>query len=581
MNKEFIDALKSKISIVDVISSRIRLRKAGNTWLGLCPFHKEKTGSFRVDETKGFYHCFGCGAGGDAIKFIMDYDKISFYEAIEVIANQYGMSLPAKNEKVVSDPFVKLREILDISKNYFIEKLNSSEGAVARDYLRKRRIEDSSISKFQLGYAPNTSELYNLLRKKGYIDQDMIRTGIFVKSSYGLGIANRYYDRLIFPIVDAYGKCIGFGGRILNKSDKAKYINSPETEIYKKSEHLFGYHLAKKGSTRKIIITEGYLDVIALHQAGFDGAVAPLGTSISETQIGMCWKVCSDPIIALDGDQAGLKASYRWTDKILSCVEPGKSFKFAMLPQGSDPDVLVFNGQLDIIKDALHNAIPLSQWLWNGAFELYPSQTPEQKAEIVQMLLQKIDTIKNDSLKKLYVQYIKKNEYFLYKNKKSGKPSVNLRSAHSAKEKIEKILVVTLLNHPYIMDRVSESFVKLEFANEEMCILKDCIINSYDEFAAENFDEFVTKMTLLRDDNADRFADIRFEAKFSDPTSSDEEAMIGWNQLMKKYLTEPQIHEDLQKATSSLKCSFSEDDWQRLKALKTEMISDRKKEQEL
>ncbi|MBE6447103.1 MAG: DNA primase [Alphaproteobacteria bacterium] len=581
MNKEFIESLKSRISIVDIISSRIRLKRSGNAWFGLCPFHKEKTGSFKVDEVKGFFYCFGCGAGGDAIKFIMEYDKTSFQEAIETIAHQYGIELPSRKENNVNDSHYSLREILDISKSYFTESLKSAAGEKARDYLKYRRISDDSVSKFQIGYAPNNSDLYNLLKKKGYSNHDIIRTGIFFKSSRGSDLINRYHDRLIFPIIDAFGKCVGFGGRILNKSDKAKYINSPETEIYKKSEHLYGYHLAKKGSTRRIIITEGYLDVISLHQAEFDGAVAPLGTTISDTQIEMCWKICSDPVISLDGDQAGLKASYRWTDKILSCAKPGKSFKFAILPQGSDPDVLVFNGQMDVIKESINNAIPLSQWLWEGAFRLFPSQTPEQKAELIQTLLQKIEVIQDPSLKKLYSQYIKRREYSLGKNQKTEQHFVNLRRAFTAKEKIEKILLVTLINHPYIMDRVVESFVKLEFSNERMQVIKNRIIQSYEDYGVENGEKFASEIGQLLHDQFDEFTDIKFEAAFSNPEASEEDALSGWNHLIKKYLTDPRVQEDLQNASARLKYSFSEDDWQRLKALKTEIIFDKTKGQEL
>ncbi len=579
MNKEFIELLKSQVSLVDVVSARMRLRRSGNDWFGLCPFHKEKTGSFKVDGTKGFFYCFGCGAGGDAIKFVMDFDKISFQEAVERLAQQFGLQLPQKQNVQISDPFKHLYDILSIAKNYFIDSLKNAE--IARKYLNLRKITEESIEKFQLGYAPDSSELYNLLKSKGYVDTDLVRTGLFVKPSYGNTLINRYRGRLMFPIIDALGKCVGFGGRILDKSDKAKYINSPETEIYKKSNHLYGYHLAKRGKSRQIVITEGYLDVISLHQAGFDGAVAPLGTSISETQINMCWKICNNPVISLDGDSAGIKASYRWIDRILTCLETGKSFKFAKLPQGADPDLLVFNGQVSIIEDAIAHAIPLSQWLWEGAFSLYPSETPEQKADIIKTLIDKINNIKNTSLKKLYLQDIKKREYLLLKNRKKIVSTENLRSPISAKEKIEKIFIVTLLNHPYIIDKVAEDVVRLEFSNIQMRELKDRILQYYTEIGSGNMEKFAEFANNMLAENLVNLKDVNLHAEFVDKDVSDEEAIQGWNRLMMKYLSKPQVNNDLQKVISSLESSFSEDDWQKLKALKAEVISERTKEQGL
>ncbi|MBO4405590.1 MAG: DNA primase [Alphaproteobacteria bacterium] len=575
MNKDFVEHLKGRISIVDVVSARIRLRKIGNVWKALCPFHKEKTGSFHVDETKGLYHCFGCGAGGDSIKFVMDYEKVSFLEAVEIIANQYGIEIPRNEAARKTDPAARLFEIMDYSKNYFIRSLNSKSDSTARDYLSLRRINKEQIEKFQLGFAPANADLYNQLKKKGFSDEELVRTGVFIKFGYKNEFVNRYRGRLIFPIIDAREKCVGFGGRILEKSEKAKYINSPETEIYKKSQQLYGYNLARKGKSRQIIISEGYLDVISLHQAGFDGAVAPLGTAISESQINMCWRVCSNPVIALDGDSAGIKASYRWVDRILTHLEPGKSFKFAALPQGSDPDLLVYNNRISAITEAVNNAVPLSQWLWDGGFSLYPSETPEQKAELIEMLIQKAESIKNISIKNFYIQDIKNRQRSLYKRKKRVTKKENLQSASSAKEKIEKILVVTLLNHPYIIDRVMEDFVKLEFENTEVRGLKEKILRNYADFAEEIPQRFIESMVQLQDAVSEDFKDVAMHASFADKNVDDNCAFTGWSGLLKKYLSEPLLVRDLQKASSDF--VFSEDSWQRLKALKNEVLNRRKR----
>lgn len=575
MNKDFVEYLKSRISIVDIISARIRLHKVGNVWKALCPFHKEKTGSFHVDEAKGLYHCFGCDAGGDSIKFVMNYEKVSFWEAIEIIANQYGIEVPKNDSAQKEDPLARLFEIMNYSKNYFAESLNSKSNSTARGYLNLRKISEEQIEKFQLGFAPANSDLYNLLKKKGFSNDELVRTGIFIKSDYKNEFINRYRGRLIFPIVDSRDKCVGFGGRILEKSEKAKYINSPETEIYRKSQQLYGYNLARKGKSRQIIISEGYLDVISLHQAGFDGAVAPLGTAISAAQIGMCWRVCDNPVIALDGDSAGVKASYRWIDRILTCLEPGKSFKFATLPQGADPDLLVYNNQISTITEAINNAIPLSQWLWDGGFSLFPSETPEQKAELIEMLIRKAESIKNISVRNFYIQDIKNRQRSLYKSKTRVTKKENLRSATPAKEKIEKILVVTLINHPYIIDRVAEDFIKLEFENTEMKVLKDKILKNYADFAEESPEKFVESVIRLQDAVDENFGDIAMHANFADKNVADDIAFAGWSELLKRHLSEPLLDRDLQKASSNF--VFSEDSWQKLKALKSEVLNRRKR----
>ncbi|MDR0632288.1 MAG: DNA primase [Holosporaceae bacterium] len=573
MNREFIEFLKSKISIVDIVSSRIRLRRAGKDWFGLCPFHREKTGSLKVDADRGYYYCFGCGAHGDAISFVQNFDKISFSEAVENIANSHGIPSPYK-EKVFADPNKPIYDAMTEMKNWFIKQLNEPMGKNAKKYLASRKISQESMEKFQLGFAPNNHELFKHLRQQGIPDDVLLKTGAYNRSKYRNEMVNRYNGRLIFPIIDSVGKCIGFGGRILGKEDTAKYINSPETELFIKSDHLYGYFLAKRGKTREIILTEGYLDVISMHQAGFDGTVAPLGTSISETQINMCWNVCDNPVVALDGDSAGIKASYRWIDKMLSLIRAGQSFKFAKLPQGSDPDQLIADDHADVIKNAVSSASPLSDWMWEGAFLLYPSETPEQKAAIVKMLMSKAETISDVAIKRLYVQAIKQKERDLYYRKsKTPTRKENIRPVVSVREKLEKIFIVTITNHPYIIDKIIESFTKLEPMNSQMQRLKSKILDCYEDYRNGETEKYVAAISSLKKEMEMEIKDAELHARFSGENSTDDEAVEGLAKLMDKYLAEPIVAADLQTATSSLKSTFSESDWQRLKALKQEIIS--------
>lgn len=578
MDKEFIESLKEKISILDVISSRVRLRRSGKDWFGLCPFHKERTGSFKVDPESGYYYCFGCGAHGDAITFLQQMDRISFSDAVEQLAHQYGIPLPLKNVKQnFNDPNKIIYEANEEIKNWFVTQLHAAAGQKAKEYLKQRKISDESISKFNLGYSPNNAELQSYLNKKGFNNEVLLRTGVFNKSRYDNKLINRYNSRLIFPIFDAMNRCVGFGGRILEKSNIAKYINSPESDVFIKNKVLYGYSVAKKHLARSIIITEGYLDVISMHQAGLTGAVAPLGTSISEHQINLCWKVCDTPIISLDGDVAGVKASYRWIDKILPVLQAGKSFKFAQLPQGVDPDILISEGKVDVINEALKNAIPLSEWMWQGAFELFSSETPEQKASIVNMLIGKIETIKDSFIRELYTKMLKQKERSLYSKKSVISKSENIKPVTSIRKKIEKIFIVTVLNHPYIIDNILENFVNVECENFNMQRLKEEILSCY-EACNGNTEEFCKTIEKIRSDNAGIDSDIVLHAKFANKNAPDDEASQGWISLWERYVSIPSIAADLQKAASSLKSSFSEMDWQRLKALKKEAVSNRRKQ---
>ncbi|MDR0753499.1 MAG: DNA primase [Holosporaceae bacterium] len=574
MNREFIESLKSQIPIVDVVSSRIRLRRSGSDWFGLCPFHQEKTGSFKVDSARGFYHCFGCGAHGDVIKFVQDFDKISFSETVECLAHQYGISLPQK-KKTFIDPRKPVYEAITEMKNWFMKQLNEPAGEMALRYLESRKISRASIEKFQLGFAPDNQELFQHLRKRGFSDDVLLKTGVFNRSKYHNNMINRYRSRLIFPILDGSGKCVGFGGRIFQEENVAKYINSPETEIFTKSDNLYGYFWAKRAKTREIILAEGYLDVISMHQAGFDGTVAPLGTSISEHQINLCWSVCDNPIISLDGDSAGVKASYRWIDRILPSITAGQSFKFAKLPDGSDPDQLIVNDQTDTLKNAIANAISLSDWMWEGAFLLYPSETPEQKAAIIKMLTGKIETIRDISVRKLYAQAFREKEQSLYRRKfsapikqKNASPVIPIR------EKLEKIFIVTIINHPYILERIMESLVKLEFDNLYMQKLKKRVLDCYSRHG-KDMEKCASAVAALKTELTTNMKELELHAKFSSEKATDKEAIEGWFELMDKYCSEPVINADLQAATSNLKSTFSKDNWQRLKALKQEAIYNR------
>ncbi|GHU12240.1 hypothetical protein FACS189449_05550 [Alphaproteobacteria bacterium] len=579
-DRDFVDFLKSKVSILEIISRKVKLTKTGRDWFGLCPFHSEKSGSFKVDPDTGQYYCFGCGVHGDVISFIMEFEKLTFGESLEYLANMYGIPLPQKS-KDVADPKLKIYSALEVIKNWFVKELKEKSGESARKYLESRKISGEFAKKFQLGFAANSKGLLAHLQKEKFFESTLLKTGIFFKNQYKNEITNRFDGRLMFPILDASGKCVGFGGRAIEKTDAAKYINSPETEVFIKSEHLYGYSIAKRNKAKELVLAEGYLDVVSMHQAGFDGAVAPLGTSISETQIRMCWKVSDNPVISLDGDSAGTKASYRWLDKILPIACPGKSFKFARLPQEADPDSLISSGNADSLEDAIKNATTMSQWLWDGAFLLHPSETPEQKAAIIKMVREKAALIQDASIRNLYIHDIKDRERdLLYRKKFTAKGNkINIRPVITVKEKIEKIIVVTLINHPYIIDRVVEHFVGLEFNDNQMRKLKDRVLDCYNNYyMSGNIEKYASSMSELAGSIDDISKDVALHAYFSSKDVSDDEAINEWCTMCDRYSCDHVIIEDLQNAANRMESTFSDGDWQRLKALKKEtLLNDVKK----
>ena len=573
-SKRFVESLKDTASIVDVISKKVRLSRSGRDWFGLCPFHQEKTPSFKVNPESQSYYCFGCGMHGDVITFVMESERASFSEALEILANMYNVQMPQKVKNIDDSRTSKIYSALDTIKKIFISNLQSNIGYTALEYLKLRNMSQESIDKFQLGFSGNGKTMLSELRRKEISDDILLETGVFFQGKYKNSLINKFEGRLIFPIFDASGKCVGFGGRVINKADSPKYINSPESEVFVKSKHLYGYSLAKKGQTRQIILVEGYLDVIAMHQAGFDGAVAPLGTSISETQINMCWRVTDNPVIALDGDEAGFKASYRWIDKILPALLPGKSFSSAKFPHGFDPDLLISKGQRHVISEAISTALSLSDWLWEGAFLLYPSSTPEQKAAIIKTISEKIDLIQDVSIKKLYKYHIKQKESEIYRRRwQPPRNFIDIKPIMNAKEKIEKIFLVTVVNHPYIIDRLIETLVSLDFTHEPRKKVKEKILDAYnDYFTIGEKEKYAMEIEKLRSDISDFAKNITQYASFASEKSSDDDAAHGCLDTCERFLSDSAIAEDLQYASNSLKSSFSDDDWRRLKALKKEVL---------
>lgn len=406
---QFLDELRARLSVSEVVGKRVKLKKAGREWKGLSPFQQEKTPSFYVNDQKGFYHDFSSGKHGDIITFVMETDGLPFAEAVERLASMAGLPLPAVTPDAARHEQRRrtLHDVMELAAKFFSETLASRVGAKARGYLADRAISPATQLQFRLGYAPPPPERFALkehLGKLGVSVEDMIETGLLVAGNAIPVPYDRFRDRVMFPITDLRGRVIAFGGRALEKDVPAKYLNSPETPLFHKGDNLYNHQTARKATHdgSALIVVEGYVDVIAMVTAGFPGAVAPLGTALTESQLALLWKMADEPILCFDGDRAGQKAAYRAADLALPFLAPGKSLRFALLPEGQDPDDLVRSGGRGAIEEVIAAARPLADMLWSRELEGGNFATPERRAALEARIKELSNGIRDEVVRRYY-----------------------------------------------------------------------------------------------------------------------------------------------------------------------------------
>src|SRR6186713_200231 len=406
---EFLDELRARLSVSEVVGKRVKLKKAGREWKGLSPFQQEKTPSFYVNDQKGFYHDFSSGKHGDIISFVMETDGLPFGEAVERLASMAGLALPAVTPDAARQEQRRrtLHDVMDLAATYFAETLASRVGAKARGYLADRAISPATQLQFRLGYAPpDRFALKEHLGKLGVPVEDMVETGMLVAGNDIPVPYDRFRDRVMFPITDLRGRVIAFGGRALEKDVPAKYLNSPETPLFHKGDNLYNHQTARKATHdgASLIVVEGYVDVIAMVTAGFAGSVAPLGTALTENQLQLIWKMADEPILCFDGDKAGQKAAYRAADLALPFLAPGKSLRFALLPEGQDPDDLARSGGRGAIEEVIAAARPLADMLWSRELEGGNFATPERRAALEARIKELSNGIRDEVVRRYYRQ---------------------------------------------------------------------------------------------------------------------------------------------------------------------------------
>jgi len=404
LSPQWLDELRTRTVLSAVISPSVKLIRAGREWKACCPFHNEKTPSFTVNDDKGFYHCFGCGAHGDAIRFLTDHRGMPFMDAVKELAAKAGMDVPAPDPKAKerADRAATLTDVMAEVAKWYGEQLNGIAGSDARDYLKRRGIDADTIQRFGLGFAPDSrTSLKRALDKLG--EDKLVETGMLIKPEEGGDSYDRFRGRLMFPIRDARGGVIAFGGRILGAGEP-KYLNSPDTPLFDKGRTLYNIDRASPASraAKRLIVVEGYMDVIALDRAGIGDAVAPNGTALTEAQLERLWRLDPSPILCFDGDSAGQKAAIRAATRALPHLRPDRTLRFVELPAGQDPDDVIRTDGREAFEALLANPEPLDARLWRHELEAEPLSTPEAWAGLKQRLIDHAAAIGHPDLGRMY-----------------------------------------------------------------------------------------------------------------------------------------------------------------------------------
>ncbi len=562
INSRFLDELRSRLVISEIIGRRIRIMRAGREFKACCPFHSEKTPSFTINDDKQFYHCFGCGAHGDVINFVMQHDNVSFIDSVEMLAAEAGLQVPKQTPQEIEKAKAEkdLYSLLEDVTSFFEKHLYDSHNSDALNYLLGRGLSEETLAKFRVGFAPDDGQvLRKFLLSKDYTDKDMIKAGVLRPSKHGGEPYAFFRDRIMFPVPDRRGRIVAFGGRILpehmrppQRSDfvPPKYINSSETSLFNKGKMLYGEPMARRAAAdgHSVILVEGYMDVIACVQAGVCGAVAPMGTALTSEQIISMWNMIPDftkvPILCFDGDNAGRKAACRVIERILPLLEPGKSVNFAFMPEGEDPDSLIKSSGLKGFWRILGDSISLFDFIWDLYVGGREFKTPESRAGVIKQMEREIARITDADVQIHYKSLLRQKiseTFFGQKPFKSDRYNHNKAvgikpprpQAYQSRvaSLFPRVLLAAILNHPHIFDGVEEQFCSLAIKAGRLDDLRQHIVNILSDNPA-----IKSKVLLMQLENlgfAQEIGDICNEsvyvhASFCSPFARSEDVQSSW-----------------------------------------------------
>lgn len=617
----FLDDVRDRLPISQVIGQRVTWDKRktntsrGDYW-ACCPFHGEKSPSFHCEDRKGRYHCFGCGVSGDHFRFLMELDGLAFPEAVERLAAQAGLPMPVMDarERERQQQQSSLFDVMEMATAFFEAQLQSGQGAKARAYLRDRGLAPAIQTHFRLGYAPDSrNALKEHLASKGVTKEQIEACGLVV---FGPEIAvsyDRFRERVMFPIPNSRGKIIAFGGRALRPDVPAKYLNSPETELFHKSRVLYNFAGARKAvhERRQVIAVEGYMDVIALHAAGFENAVAPLGTALTDTQMELLWRLNDEPILCFDGDDAGLRAAFRAIDMLLPGLKPGRSAQFALLPEGKDPDDLLREEGNDAMRAVLDGASALADMVWQRETGSGSFDTPEKKAELEARMRTVISQIREDSVRRHYTQDVADRLAAYFGGEGRNASSGNARSRGTAggpqnrsgnrnsgrlaattsllasglvKRRSgaiplrEAALLCTIIYHPAILTRNFDEFAAIPLAHNEARLVHNAMIDVTADWQGEH--EWPDAGAMVEGLGNRGLGEIveRMERQLRNnrlwqalPDAAFEDALDGWRQAYALQMKTRGLMSELRAAEQAMANEETEENFSRIVRIREEL----------
>lgn len=578
------EEVRAKTTLSSLIGEDVRLQRRGPDFLGLCPFHQEKTPSFKVNDLRGHYHCFGCGAQGDAFDYVMQRRHCTFKEALTYLADRAGVALPTFSSSPQEAQARRHRQtLLDVHQlmaDYCAKLLRSSSQAeAARIYLRRRQISEAMIRAFRLGYDDGSVTGY--LRGLGYTPDDLIEAGLATAREPNASPRDRFAGRITFPILDIHSRPIAFGGRLLaDKAKVPKYLNSNETPLFHKGSHL--YHLdaaVKESRGAPLVLVEGYMDVVSLVSHGFPQVVASLGTALTEDQIELLWKYDDHPILCFDGDAAGLRASVKAMRKALPLLRPGKTLFFCYLPEGLDPDDFVKAQGAEALQALLRGAKPLVDVLWQSCAASYNAKNvgreqwiPEDRAAFKQDLLEAAEAIRDTEIQGTYRRLLMHQFYAHRPQERGSEPASSLRTwprqttqPHllTPKEAFnpqnivgQKVLLGILLRRPALLAEVDELLVRVPFSRPELEALKEDLLESLEGSLPAKTNDAISDTTLQT------HAAFLFQEEISD-----EEILRRWKEIWFRTVGYGQIRGDLKRLSETVKKDLNARAWEQLRAL--------------
>lgn len=593
---QFLEELRARVAVSEVVGKRVRLVRKGREFLGICPFHNDTKPSMSVVDEKGFYHCFACGAHGDVITFVRETEGLSFVEAVEKLAGLGGLEVPRATPQDREREVRRktLADAVEAACKWYEEQLRGPEGREGLDYLRRRGLSDATITRYRLGWAPEKGNQLKAAMVVRGIDEDLlIEAGLLRRSERDGSLFDYFRGRVLFPITDRRGRPIAFGGRVLGDG-QPKYLNSPDTTLFHKGRVLYGLAQAREAATKaeRLIVVEGYMDVIALAEGGFPYAVAPLGTALTEDQITECWKLAPEPTLCFDGDAAGQRAAARAAERALPILKPGHSLRFVGLPEGEDPDDVIRRRGAPEMERLLDAAEPLADCLWRVEQSAQPLTTPERLADFHRRVRDHVTAIADRTVQDSYRDFIERRireareagrggargdwvRRGAWRNGRFEPPRFVPRQSAAARargpdtldRRREEALLATLITHPSLIDEFAESLGLLSFSDPGLDGLRLRLL--------ETADSGLDGEGLARHLNGSGHgavvggvlgSGVRGHAGFANASAPTEDARRGIRELIAR-LGKPQLEAQLAEAQRMVAEAFDEGAWRRLAAL--------------